>query len=316
MSHNHEHNHISESSRSRLKIVLGIITFIMVVEVVGGILSNSLALIGDAGHMLVDALAIALSLFAITMAARPATLSKTFGYHRVEIMAALANGVTLVLVAAYVFYEAYQRFLEPPVVRAPLMMGVATIGLVSNLAGMFLLKGVSHHSLNIKAAFWHIIGDTVSSVGVVAGGVIIAITGWGVVDPIIAVLIGCIILVGAVSLVRESVDILLEAVPKHIAVDEVIKSLKAVPGVDEVHDVHVWTLTSDIHALSAHLMIQDQSVSGSAEIVDKVNHNLSEQFNITHTTLQLECERCATCPEGTVCNIIRPEEPEKRAERI
>src|SRR3989304_7900852 len=267
--------------------------------------------------MLIYGLALGLTRFAITVALRPATLSKTYGYHRVEIMAALANGVTLVLVAAYIFYEAYQRFLEPPVVRAPLMLVIASIGLVANLTGMLLLRGVSHHSLNTKAAFWHVIGDTISSVGVIAGGIIIAVTGWGIFDPIIAVLIGCIILVGAASLVRESVDILLEAVPKHVSVDEVIRMLKTVPGVDEVHDVHIWTLTSDIHALSAHLIIKDQSVSGSSEIVERVNSDLSTKFNITHTTLQLECERCASCPaQGAVCNITRPDEPPARAERI
>ena len=316
---NHQHNganHGNNNSRSRLKITLAIVVVIMVAEVVGGFLSNSLALLGDAGHMLVDGLALGLSLFAITMAMRPATLSKTYGYHRVEIMAALANGVTLVLVAAYIFYEAYQRFLDPLVVRAPLMLVVASIGLVANIIGVFLLRGADHGNLNVRAAFWHIMGDTISSVGVIAGGIIIAIKPqWGIVDPIVAVAIGLIILVGAWRLVRESVDILLEAVPKHIAVDDVIKMLKTVPGVDEVHDVHIWTLTSDIHALSAHLIIKDQSVSGSSEIVDKVNHDLSHEFNITHTTLQLECENCASCPAG-ICNITRPEEPSRRVERI
>ena len=316
---NHQHNganHGNNNSRSRLKITLAIVVVIMVAEVVGGFLSNSLALLGDAGHMLVDGLALGLSLFAITMAMRPATLSKTYGYHRVEIMAALANGVTLVLVAAYIFYEAYQRFLDPPVVRAPLMLVVASIGLVANIIGVFLLRGADHGNLNVRAAFWHIMGDTISSVGVIAGGIIIAIKPqWGIVDPIVAVAIGLIILVGAWRLVRESVDILLEAVPKHIAVDDVIKMLKMVPGVDEVHDVHIWTLTSDIHALSAHLIIKDQSVSVSSEIVERVNHDLSYEFNITHTTLQLECENCANCPSG-ICNITRPEEPSRRVERI
>jgi cobalt-zinc-cadmium efflux system protein len=308
-------NHTSNGS-NRLKMVLAITIFIMVAEVAGGILSNSLALLGDAGHMFVDCLALGLTLFAVTIALRPATLSKTYGYHRVEIMAALANGVTLVLVAAFIFYEAYQRFLKPPVVHAPLMLLIASIGLVANLAGMFLLRGVSHHSLNLKAAFWHVMGDTISSVGVIIGGIIIWVKpGLGIVDPIIAVLIGCIILAGAVNVVRESVDILLEAVPKHLAVDDVIKMLKTVPGVDEVHDVHIWTLTSDIHALSAHLIIKDQSVSGSSGIVEQVNRDLSQQFNITHTTLQLECERCASCPAG-ICNITRPEEPVVRTERI
>ena len=286
-----------------LKIALTIVLVIMVFEVIGGILSNSLALLGDAGHMLVDALALGLALFAVTIARRPATPTKTFGYHRVEIMAALANGTALLLVSAYIFYEAYQRFLEPPLINTPLMIGVAVIGLVANLTGILLLRRASRRSLNIKAAFWHIVGDTISSVGVIVAGIIISVTGWRVVDPLIAIFIGGIILWGAVRLVSESVDILMEAVPKHIQVDKVIEIIKNVPGVEDVHDIHIWTITSDIHALSAHLLIEDQRVSKSAEIVETVNRNLGRHFNITHTTLQLECE---SCPTGFICDINKP----------
>ncbi len=311
MSEHHqraEASHPASVSTRPLKMALAIVVVIMVVEVIGGLLSNSLALLGDAGHMLVDALALVLSLFALTIARRPATASRTYGYHRVEIMAALANGTTLVLVSAYIFYEAYQRFLEPPVVQTPLMILVATIGLLANLAGILLLRRASHRNLNIKAAFWHIVGDTISSVGVIIAGIIIAVTGWYVVDAVIAVFISVIILVGAVRIVRESADILLEAVPRHVQVDKVIKAIKNVPGVEEVHDIHIWTITSSIFALSAHLMIEDQTVRRSGEIVDTVNDYLAQHFGITHTTLQLECERCATCPAGFVCNIGRPEE--------
>ena len=286
-----------------LKIALTIVLVIMVFEVIGGILSNSLALLGDAGHMLVDALALGLALFAVTIARRPATPTKTFGYHRVEIMAALANGTALLLVSAYIFYEAYQRFLEPPLINTPLMIGVAVIGLAANLTGILLLRRASRRSLNIKAAFWHIVGDTISSVGVIVAGIIISVTGWHVVDPLIAIFIGGIILWGAVRLVSESVDILMEAVPKHIQVDKVIEIIKNVPGVEDVHDIHIWTITSDIHALSAHLLIEDQRVSKSAEIVEAVNRNLGRHFNITHTTLQLECE---SCPTGFICDINKP----------
>jgi len=297
---------LTSAGSSRLKIALLIVLAIMTLEIIGGILSNSLALLGDAGHMLVDALALGLSLFAITIARRPATPSKTYGYHRVEIMAALANGITLVLLALWIFYEAYQRFLEPPLVQTQLMILVATIGLIANLSGILLLRGVSRKSLNIKAAFWHIVGDTIASVGVIIAGVIIAFTGWYVADPIIAVFIGGIILWGAVRLVRESADILLEAVPRHIQVDKVIEIIKNVSGVEDVHDIHVWTITSGIHAMSAHLIIEDQTVSRSAEIVETVNQNLAKHFNITHTTLQLECEKCESCPSGFICNIRRP----------
>ncbi len=306
MSNQHsEASHLASRDTRPLKIALAIILVILIVEVIGGILSNSLALLSDAGHMLVDALALGLSLFAMTIARRPATLSKTFGYHRVEIMAALTNGTILVLVSLFIFYEAYQRFLDPPVVKTPIMLLVASIGLAANLAGILLLRKGSRGNLNIKAAFWHIIGDTISSVGVIAAGIIIAFTGWYVVDAIIAFFIGGIIMWGAVRIVREASDILLEAVPRHVQVGKVIETIKNVPGVEEVHDIHIWTITSGIHALSAHLIIEDQLVSRSAEIVATINENLTRYFNITHTTLQLECEKCESCPSGFICNICR-----------
>ncbi len=302
--------HANLSSGSRLKIALIIVLVIMVVEAAGGIISNSLALIGDAGHMLVDALALGLSLFAITMARRPATLTRTYGYHRVEILAALANGATVGLVSVFIFYEAYQRFLTPPEVKTPLMLLVAIIGLIANLAGIVLLRRGSLRSLNIRAAFWHIVGDTVSSVGVIIAAIIISITGWGIVDPIIAVFIGCGILWGAVGLVRESIDILSEAVPKHIQVGKVIEVIKSIAGVEDVHDIHIWTITSNIYALSAHLLIEDQRVSQSSEIVTTVNQDLARNFGITHTTLQLECEKCESCPSGIVCDMNEAREKE------
>jgi cobalt-zinc-cadmium efflux system protein len=306
--HNHDlHSHGTVSGKP-LKISLAIVLVVMVAEIVGGFISGSLALIGDAGHMLVDALALSLSLFAITIARRPASANRTYGYHRIEIMAALANGVILIVVAGYIFYEAYQRFAEPPEVKAPLMLIVAAVGLVANIAGIYLLKGASHGNLNIKAAFWHIIGDTISSVGVIIAGIIILTTGWAYADPIIAVIIGVIILFGAVRIVREAVDILLEATPKHIDIDKVVESINQVDGVDGVGDIHVWTITSGIYALSAHLLIQDRMVSHSAEILAEVNHKLEHDFSITHTTLQLECEQCDACSDGAICTLSRPEE--------
>jgi cobalt-zinc-cadmium efflux system protein len=304
MAHNHSIDSHQEtiSSYRRLKFTLAIVLVIMVVEVIGGIFSSSLALLGDAGHMLVDALALGLSLFAMTVARRPATATKTFGYHRFEILAALANGTILVLVSAYIFYEAYRRFLEPPVVKTPLMLTIAIIGLFANLGGVLLLNKASHRSLNIKAAFWHIIGDTISSVGVIIAGVVILFTGWYVADAIVAVVIGIIILWGAVRIVGESADVLLEAVPKHVETSQVIDFIRSIPGVNEVHDIHIWTITSSIYALSAHLIIDDQMVSKSVDIVRMVRQELAKRYNISHTTLQLECE---SCPTGIVCEIDR-----------
>ena len=305
--HHQEHNHSANNSVRRLFIALLIISTIMVAEFVGGVLSNSLALQGDAGHMLVDALALGISILAIRVARKPATLTRTFGYHRIEIMAALTNGIILGLVAMYIFYEAYQRFLDPPEVQTTLMMIVAAVGLAANLTAMWLLREMRKDNLNMKAAFWHIFGDTISSLGVIIGGIVIMATGWGIVDPIMAVLIGCIILWGAVRLIRESADILLEAVPGHIQMDEVNRMILGIPGVEDVHDMHIWTITSGIHALSAHLLIEDQTVANSGEISRMVNEELARLYNITHTTLQLECERCECCPAGLVCEIRRQE---------
>jgi cobalt-zinc-cadmium efflux system protein len=304
--HRHEEERRDSLIGRPLKITLGIVLAIMVAEVIGGIFSNSLALLSDAGHMLTDALALGLSLFAINLAKRPATPTRTYGYHRAEIMAALVNGTVLILVSVYIFYQAYHRFFALPVVKSPLMMAVAGIGLVANLVGMLLLRRGSRKSINVRAAFWHVIGDTLSSVGVIIAGVIIFFTGWYLADPVLAVVIGIVILWGAVRIVKESVDILLESVPPHIEMDKVINAVKAVPGVVDLHDIHIWTITSGIYALSAHLAIADQTVSQSCDIITKVNEVLAGEFNITHTTLQLECE---SCPTGLICNLPRADQP-------
>jgi len=310
---NHEHpetNHHTDNGSRGLKIALIIVIVFMAAEIAGGLLSHSLSLLGDAGHMLVDALALGLSLVALNLAKRPATSTRTYGFHRSEILAALANGVTLVLVAVVIFYEAWQRFRNPPVVQTTIMLVVAVAGLIANLIAMRLLHRARHNNLNTRAAFFHVFGDTLSSVGVIAGGIIIAVTGWKIVDPIIAILIGFIILWGAVSLVRESVDILLETVPKHIPLDDVTETIKGVRGVVELHDIHIWTITSGIYALSTHILIQDQMLSRTREITAEINRELEKKFNITHTTFQLENEKCDTCAEGLVCRMQRTEDTE------
>jgi cobalt-zinc-cadmium efflux system protein len=296
----HQHAEDRTNAGRPLKITLAVVLIVMVAEIIGGLLSNSLALLGDAGHMLTDALALGLSLFAITMARRPATPRHTFGYHRTEIMAALANGVILVLVSIYIFYEAYHRFFNRPAIDAPVMLTIAGIGLVANLVGLLVLQRSSKGSLNIRAAFWHIIGDTLSSVGVIIAGLIIVFTGWTVVDPILACLIGVVILWGAFRIVKEASDILLESVPAGIRLEEVEGAVKQIEGVEDLHDVHIWTITSGIYALSAHVRVDDLMVSASNELVVTINELLEHRFNITHATLQLECDACAN---GAVCTL-------------
>ncbi|MDY6911250.1 MAG: cation diffusion facilitator family transporter [Chloroflexota bacterium] len=300
MNEYHHSHHASKTNQKRLLIALSITGLMTIVELVGGLLSNSLALLGDAAHMFTDTLALGLSLFALNMAKRPPSESKTFGYLRAEILAALANGSILIMVSGYIFYEAYQRFSEPPEVQGGLMLIVAAIGLIANLIGISILRSGSRENLNVKGAFLHMWGDAVSSLGVIAAGIIILVTGWHVADPIISIIIGILILRGAIGLVLESSSILLEAVPRHLDVSRMTNEMKIIDGLRDVHDVHVWTITSGVYALSAHLLIEDQMVSRSNQIIEEVNHLLRHEFGIGHSTLQLECQECENSP---LCQI-------------
>lgn len=302
MNNTNQVEHRNGASERPLRISLFIVIFFMIAEIVGGIMSNSLALLSDAGHMFVDGLALTLSLIALTLARRPATHTRTFGYFRAEIIAALVNGVFLIGISLFILYEAYERFRSPPMVKAPLMLVIATVGLLANVV-MVLLLLRNHESLNVRAAFWHVATDTLSSVGVIIAGLIIQFTGFGIADPIIAALISAIILGGAVRLVGESVEILLEAVPRQININDVIKDIKSIPGVEDVHDIHVWTITSGVYALSTHLGIKDQAVSESARLMTEVNEKLARDFGIRHTTLQLECEKCVSGVTPGICPL-------------
>lgn len=298
--HAHEYHSLIRTDQQRLLIALSITGLMTVVELIGGILSNSLALTGDAAHMFTDTLALGLSLFALNLAKRPASQKRTYGYLRAEIMAALTNGTILILISAYIFYRAYQRFVAPPEIHGGLMLTVAAIGLLANLVGLSILRSAGPRNLNVKGAFLHMWGDALSSVGVIAASLIILLTGQTLADPIISILIGALILRGAVGLVLESSDILLEAVPKHLNLSQISGELKQIRGVRDIHDIHLWTITSGVYALSCHLLIEDQMVSNSAQIVEEVNKTLSRKFGIGHSTLQLECEECEKSP---VCHI-------------
>jgi len=261
---------------------------ILVAEAIGGLLTGSLALLADAGHMFTDLSALLISLLAIRIATRPPNASKTFGYHRVEILAALANGVLLMGMAAVLFMEAWDRFADPPEIAALPMVVVAAIGLVANVVGLWLLSG-SRDNLNVRGAFMHVLGDTVSSAGVVVGGIVMMATGYYRIDPILTVVIGVIIIVGALSLIRESVEVLLEAVPCHLDVEAISAALAATDAVDEVHDLHVWTITSGMVALSGHLVVAPRcTVEESDRILADVERLLLDRWGISHTTLQIE----------------------------
>jgi cobalt-zinc-cadmium efflux system protein len=269
----------------RLRLVFGLTLAFMVVEAVGGWLSGSLALLADAGHMLTDVGALALTLLTAWIARRPADETKTYGYLRWEILAALVNGAVLFGIATLVVYEAIQRIGHPAPIRGGLFFGVALAGLLVNAVSLWLLHGLHEEHLSTRGAYLHILGDLLGSVGAVLAAVVILFTGWTPIDPVISIALSLLILVGAWRLVRESTDVLLEAVPRHIALEEVKQRMCGVPGVTAVHDLHVWTVTSGMVAMSGHAVVP--SLSAHPGVLSEIQETLGE-LGIRHVTVQLE----------------------------
>ena len=272
---------------SRLGLVLSLTLLFMIVEAVGGWLSGSLALLADAGHMLTDAGALGLTLLSAWIALRPASHSKTYGYQRWEILAALVNGAALFGIAGWVVVEAIQRIQHPEPIRAGLFLVVAAGGLVVNLISLAILHGIRDGSLNTRAAYLHVVGDAMGSVGALTAAAIIATTGWTLADPIVSIVLALLILVGAWRLVRESTDILLESVPGHVSMAEVQRRILAVSGVTAVHDLHVWGVTSDLVAMSGHAIVPD--LGRHPEVLERIRSEMG-QLGIGHVTIQLEVQ--------------------------
>lgn len=274
--------------RKRLLSAILLTGGVLIVEVIGGLMTNSLALLSDAGHMLTHLLALSISFVAMIFSARPPTSRKSFGFYRLEILAALLNSFLLFLVTVWIFYEAYQRFYDPVPVATVEMMLIASIGLVTNLVTAALLSGSIKRSLNVKSAFMHMIGDTLSSVGVVAAAGVIYFTQWWFIDPLVGVFLSFIILYWAFRLMMDSIDILLEATPKEIDPVHVVEAVKVLEEVRDVHDVHVWTLTSGMYALSAHVAVEDMPLKETTHLLKKINFLLCQRFKIGHAAIQLE----------------------------
>lgn len=289
VSHHHQHHHKIDQI-VRLRLALYLTVFGMVIELAGGLLSNSLALLSDAGHMLTHVFALGMSYFAMLLSLRPFTKKRTFGFYRAEILAAFINGIVLIGISAYLVYESVMRFIHPEPVRITEMLLVAGVGLIINGASTWLLAKASRHDLNVRSAFLHEIGDMVSSVAVVAGGIAIFYTRNYIFDPLLSLLICVLIVIWAVKLVVESGNILLESTPKHIDIDELVITLKKnIPGVHEVNHVHAWTIASSLYALTAHVVIEDCHVSAANTLLHKINALLKEKFHIEHTNIQFEC---------------------------
>lgn len=285
-THSHSHAHTHEVSKQRLTLVLSLTAIFMVVELIGGLISNSLALIADAAHMLTDVGALGLSLFVLWFSRRPARPEKTYGYLRLEILAALINGVALVIIALAIFWQAYQRLLVPEAVKGGLMLGVSAAGFVVNVVAARLLHSSSQHSLNLRGAYLHVLGDLIGSAGAILAAILILTTGMVIADPIISVVVGLLILYSSWKLVRESVDVLLESVPAHIDLLAVRKTLDEIPGVDQVHDLHVWTVTSGMIAMSGHAVVQNPDQH--QRVLQEIHRAMRDRFGISHITVQLE----------------------------
>jgi cobalt-zinc-cadmium efflux system protein len=273
-----------------------------VVEAVGGWLANSLALLSDAGHMLTDAGALGLSLWAIRAGKKPASSTKTFGHRRIEVLAALANGLALWVIVGVILHEAFERVSAPQAVDAPTMMAVAAAGLVVNLISISLLHGHHHDNLNVKGAFLHVVADSLGSVGAIIAALVIWTTGYTVIDPLISRLLCTLILWSSWGLVRESVHILLLGVPSHIEYREVEQSILANPDVCCLYDLHIWTISSGVEALSAHVVVADDFI-GNEALIRKLEALLATKFAITHTTIQLEQTHEMKDGRNAVCSF-------------
>lgn len=283
--HHHQINKLS-----RLRVIISLTAGGMVLEFIGGILTNSLALSSDAGHMLTHFFALSMSYFAVRLSMRPMTKKRTYGFYRAEVLAAFVNGIVLIFVAAYIVYEATLRFISPEKIKAKEMLLVAAIGLVINGISTAMLAKVSRHDLNIRSAFLHEIGDMISSIAVVGAGLVIFFTDNYIIDPVLSFFICILIVVWAVRLLIESANILLESTPKHLDIDVVTETLKKeIKGVFEVHHVHAWTITSSMYALTAHVVIADCHISSANKLLDEINLLLKDRFHIAHTNIQFEC---------------------------
>ncbi|MCL7413063.1 MAG: cation diffusion facilitator family transporter [ANME-2 cluster archaeon] len=284
------HDHDSDRTEGNLRYAIYATFSIFILEVAGGLYANSLALLSDAAHMFMDVFALVLTYAAIQIAKRPSNHRVTFGYHRLEIFSALINGLTLIIISGFIAREAYFRLLEPPEVRGTEMLVVASMGLMVNLWVTTRLHG--HHDLNVRGAYMHALGDTLSSIAVIAGALIILFTGSSIADPVLSFVIVAVILFGSARLITDSLHILMESAPKHIDINELVESVNSIEGIVDIHDIHLWSVCSNVHALSAHVLVGEMYICETVSLIDAINKVVAEKFNISQTTYQFESIEC------------------------
>jgi cobalt-zinc-cadmium efflux system protein len=313
-NHSHSHVHFGDIARqttSRLALSLFLTLAFVFIEAIAGIIGNSLALLTDAMHNLTDVIALGLSWYAIRLTTQPANARRTYGYHRVGILVALLNSTTLVLISAGIFYEAWRRLTNPPEVQSGILIAVGAIAVIINLSTALLVRKGSEHDLNIRSAFLHLMGDVVSTIGAVIAGVIIYFTGANWLDPLVSVLIGFLILYNAWGILRDSVNILLEATPHDVDAAQLAQDVMRVKGVLGIHDLHIWSIAQNLRTMSAHILTDDLSISSGTEIQRQINEIVFHRYNIAHATLQLECVDCL--PDGLYCDITESNHNHKHA---
>jgi cobalt-zinc-cadmium efflux system protein len=290
---------MKDKSQQRLILSLIVTFIIFIAEVFGGILSHSLALLSDAGHVLTDAFALGLSLIALLIMKRPSDYKATYGYQRIGLLAALINGISLVVIAIFIFKEAFNRFHAPPEINSSVMLSIAVAGFVGNLIMAWIL-GHKHHDLNMKSAWLHVLGDTVSSAGVIIAGLIIKFTGWVLADTVASGIVGCMIIIGGTRVIKEALWILLDLSPMGFHAEDLAKSIAGIPEVRNVHDVHVWSIGHGIPAFSGHVQVSDRMISETDVIRKKIECLLSDQ-GIKHAVIQMECADC--CSNDLFCDV-------------
>lgn len=292
----HAELHLDKSIAGRFKYAIVLTTLTLLAEVAGGIWTNSLALLSDAAHVFLDLFALGLSLAAIKLAAFPASDTRTFGWHRVEVFASFINGASVFMIAFGIFYEAWGRLFQPEEVKSLPMFIIASIGLFMNLVAASALHHHSHDDLNVRSAFLHVIGDAAASVGVIIGGLVIYFTHWYVLDAVISIGIGFVIFWGAWRVLRESAHILLEGAPRGMKIAEVVDAIRTIKGVNDVHHLNIWTICSHILALSAHVDVKPEHKANQTEVLRDIEELLLRRYHISHTTLQAECTMCIETP--------------------
>jgi cobalt-zinc-cadmium efflux system protein len=279
---------------AKKQLILGLVLngSFTIIELIGGLLANSLALLSDALHDLTDTVALSLSLYANKKAQQKPTKTKTFGYRRSTIIAALINAIVLIALTFFIFYKAYQKILNPEQVNGMMIFIIAIFGIIFN--GIVVLKmwRTKEKDINIKSVFWHLTEDVLGWFGVLIAGIVIIFTGWYIIDPIISILIGLVVIYGAYGIIRETLDVFMLAVPEGINIENIIKEIKKTPKVKDAHDLHVWTVGSNYYALSGHILVKDTKISKTYSILCEVNKMLEKKFNIKHTTIEFECESC------------------------